>query len=76
MTFPYIHDLDELLQRLERSGLKVPQYVRQADELSPFAVVMRYPGFAAPITKQRYRRFVRIAERVVDWAERRIARRR
>jgi HEPN domain/Nucleotidyltransferase domain len=39
--FPYIHDLDELLERLERSGLKIPKYVRQADELSPFAVVTR-----------------------------------
>jgi HEPN domain-containing protein len=38
---PYVHDLDELLNRLEGIGLKVPKYVRQADELSPFAVVMR-----------------------------------
>ena len=39
--FPYVHDLDELLNQLEGSGLKIPKYVRQADELSPFAVVMR-----------------------------------
>src|SRR3954471_6718202 len=47
--FPYIHDLDELLKRLEGSGLKIPKYVRQADELSVFAVAIRYPGLAGPV---------------------------
>jgi HEPN domain-containing protein len=72
LSFPYIHDLDKLLQRLELSGLKIPKYVRQADELSPFAVAMRYPGLAAPVTKRQHRRAVRIAEAVLRWAERQI----
>jgi HEPN domain-containing protein len=70
--FPYIHDLDELLERLERSGLKIPKYVRQADELSPFAVVTRYPGLFGPVTKRQHRRAVRVAEAVLRWAERQI----
>ena len=72
VSFPYIHDLDELLQRLERSGVKIPKYVRQVDELSPFAVVTRYPGLVGPVTKRQYRRAVRIAEAVLRWAERQI----
>jgi HEPN domain-containing protein len=71
--FPFIHDLDDLLKRLEGSGLKIPKYVRRADELSQFAVVMRYPGLVDPVAKRQYRRAVRVAEAVVRWAERQIA---
>jgi len=74
VSMPSIHDLDELLQRLERSGLTVPKYVRQADELSRFVVETRYPGLAGPVTKQQHRRAVRIAGAVVRWAERQIGR--
>lgn len=70
--FPLIHDLDELLRRLEASGLKIPKYVRDADELSRFAVQTRYPGMADPVTRREYRRAVRIAEAVLRWAERQI----
>jgi len=72
VTFPYIHDLKGLLRRLERSGVKIPKYVKQADELSHFAVETRYPGLTAPVTKRERRRAVRIAEGVVRWAERQI----
>ncbi len=70
--FPYFHELDELLNRLGASGIKIPKYVRQADELSPFAVVTRYPGLAGPVTKRQHRRAVRIAAAVFRWAERQI----
>ena len=39
-------------------------------ELSPFAVMMRYPGPAGPVTKRQHRRAVRIAQDVLRWAER------
>jgi HEPN domain-containing protein len=42
--FPFIHDLEQLLQLLERNGLKAPKYVMEAEKLSPFAVITRYPG--------------------------------
>lgn len=70
--FPYVHDLQKLLQRLEDHGVKIPKYVQQADELSPFAVLTRYPGLVRPVTKRQYRRAVRIAEAVLGWAERQI----
>jgi len=72
--FPFIHDLDELLRRLESNGLKIPKYVREADELTRFAFRTRYPGLDAPVTKRTYRRAVRIATGVVRWAERQVLR--
>ncbi len=72
VTFPYVHDLNKLLKRLERSGVKIPKYVRQADELSRFAIETRCPGLTAPVTKREHRRAVRIAEGVVRWDERQI----
>jgi HEPN domain-containing protein len=71
--FPFIHDLDELLNQLEASGLRIPRYVRQADELSQFAVATRYPGLGGPVTKRQHRRAIRIAESVLRWAERLIS---
>ena len=70
--FPFTHDLDGLLTLLGQIGLKIPKYLWDADELSPFAVEMRYPGRAAPVTPRQYRRAVRIATAVLRWAERKI----
>ncbi len=71
-NFPYIHNLEDLLKRLERNGLKVPKYVRKAHELTRFASEARYPGASGPVSKREHRHFVRIAEAVVQWAERQI----
>jgi HEPN domain-containing protein len=71
--FPYVHDLDDLLQLLEDNGLKVPKYVREARRLSRYAVETRYPGMAMPVTQAKYRTALRIAEAIVRWAERQIA---
>ena len=68
--FPFIHDLEDLLRLLERTGLKIPKYVREADELTRFAFRTRYPGLEAPVTKRTYRR----AAAVLRWAERQILR--
>jgi HEPN domain-containing protein len=70
--FPFIHDLDRLLGMLEKNGLKIPKYVREADELSPFAAGTRYPGEQDAVTPRQYRRALRIAAAVVRWAERQV----
>ncbi len=49
--FPLIHDLEELLQRPVRTGVKVPKYVWDADELSRFAVTTRYQPVDKPIVR-------------------------
>src|SRR5271155_358468 len=48
--FPYIHDLEDLLKRLKRNGVKIPKYVMAADELTPYAAFTRYPVAEEPIT--------------------------
>jgi HEPN domain-containing protein len=73
-SFPFIHDLDRLLGMLETNGLKIPKYVWDADELSPFAAGTRYPGELQPVKQRTYRRAIRIAAAVVRWAERQVER--
>lgn len=72
--FPYVHSLKKLLTQLARNGLKIPKYVWEAEELTPYAIVTRYPDRVGPVSKRQYRRAVRIATAVLGWAERRIAR--
>src|SRR5260370_42056799 len=71
-TFPYSHDLDRLLRLLERNGLRIPQYMNDAKELTKYAHETRYPGVADPVTPRKHRRAVRIAAAVLRWAERKI----
>jgi HEPN domain-containing protein len=35
--FPYVHELEKLLIRLDQNGVKIPKYVWEAGKLSPFA---------------------------------------
>jgi HEPN domain-containing protein len=76
VPFPYIHDLAELLDLVQKAGKPIPKPVRDAGRLTRFAVVTRYPGMAEPVTREDYRRAVRIAERVFRWAEKLIAKKR
>jgi HEPN domain-containing protein/predicted nucleotidyltransferase len=73
VRFPYIHDLEQLLLLLERDGLKVPKYVKNSMELTRFALETSYPGASGPVNRRQQRRAVRIAESVVRWAERQVA---
>ena len=71
--FPFIHDLEKLLGILDRNGLNIPKYAWQADKLSRYAAVTRYPGAVPPVTLREYRRAVGIATAVLGWAERQVA---
>ncbi len=71
--FPFIHDLEKWLDLLERNGQSVPKYVRQAEKLSRYAALTRYPVLAVPVTERDWRRAIRIATAVLAWAERHIA---
>jgi hypothetical protein len=50
---------------LAQAGVRVPQYVQEADQLTRFAVDARYPGLSSPVTKREHRRAVRIATGIV-----------
>ena len=63
-----MHDLARLLSLLEEAGETIPDEVRKAEELTPYALITRYPGLARPVTESEYRETVEIAEAVVLWA--------
>ena len=63
------HDIQRLVGDLERAGVKVPDDVRTAKTLTPYAVTGRYPGREEDVEEEEYREAVGTAERVVVWAE-------
>ncbi|HXG17921.1 MAG TPA: HEPN domain-containing protein [Methylomirabilota bacterium] len=69
LTFPYVHDLARLLTLVEGSGAEIPEEVRQAESLTRYAVVTRYPGLTEPVTEAHYQEAVANADVVVRWAE-------
>jgi HEPN domain-containing protein len=71
--FPFIHDLEELLGVLSRGGFPIPKYVWEAQALSRYAAVTRYPNRTDSVSPRQYRRAVRIATAVLSWAERQVA---
>ncbi len=73
IRFPFTHDLGDLLDLIKKGRKAIPKTVQAADRLTRFAVVTRYPGMAEPVTRQEFTRAVKIAEQVVRWAEKLIA---
>src|SRR5712691_3493846 len=69
IAFPYVHDLARLLTLMEETGEEIPESVRQAEDLTRYAVVTRYPGLTEPVTEAHYEEAVASAEAVVRWAE-------
>ena len=72
VEFPYVHDMGLLLTLLEDAGESVPEAVRQAEKLNPYATTTRYPGIAQPVSEPEYAEAVGIAETVINWTETRI----
>lgn len=46
----------------------VPPEVLDADSLTPYAVLTRYPGYLEEITQADVREAIRLGEQVVAWA--------
>lgn len=73
IDFPYVHDLALLLSILEKDGENVPDEVRRATILTPYAVDIRYPSIEQPVSEQDYRDAIEIAEAVIQWATDRLS---
>lgn len=73
IRFPYVHDLGALLALATRDGVPVPEKIAVADRLTDYAVLTRYP-LPDAVTEDDHREAIRIARRVVDWADSEIAR--
>ena len=67
--FPKTHDISELLTLLHQAGTDVPEDIRRAAMLTPYAVEARYPGLGEEVTAQEHAQAVTTAERVLAWAE-------
>jgi HEPN domain-containing protein len=74
VVFPYVHDLARLLTILEEAGEPIPETIRNAEELTRYAVMARYPGLAEPVTEAQYEEAMATAEAVVQWAANRLGR--
>lgn len=74
VDFPYVHDLALLLSMLEESGEDVPDSIRRAVGLTPYAVDTRYPGVGQPVSEEAYQDAIEIAEAVTRWAQARVTR--
>jgi len=68
IEFPLTHDIEELIELAEESGLKLPPLVRDAGTLTPYAVETRYPGSWMDISVSDVDEAMNIAERTVAWA--------
>ncbi|MGY4706915.1 HEPN domain-containing protein [Candidatus Bipolaricaulota sp. J31] len=67
--FPRTHDLAELLTLVEKAGQPVPERIKRASILTPYAVESRYPGLSESVSEEEYREAVAIAEAVLRRAE-------
>jgi HEPN domain-containing protein len=67
--FPKTYALAELLTFLAKAGVDVPEEVREATLLTPYAVEARYPGLWEEVSAEDHAEALRVAERVLRWAE-------
>ena len=72
VDFPRTHNL-KLLYNLLKSVISLPPILRDATELSDYAAQIRYPGDFEAESREDHERAVRLAQAVVEWAEKIIA---
>jgi len=65
VDFPYTHNIRKLLE-LCRERATWPESLRDAEDLTQYAITARYPGEDEPITREEAQRAVEIAQRVRD----------
>ncbi len=71
-SFPFIHDLSELANRLQSSGISLTDDVRNAVALTEYAVEGRYPGPDEPVTEEQWQTALKMATYVLEWAAKQI----
>ena len=61
--FPFTHNIARLLELCSRSGLQV-EAIRNAEELTPYAITTRYPGEEEEVSKDEAASAIGIARNV------------
>ena len=69
VPFLRTHNIRTLMDLLPED-LNLPEEAKGAPILTAYAVLTRYPGDLEPVTEEEYQEALRIAEAVVQWAER------
>ncbi len=69
VAFPKTHAITDLLTLVYQSGIEVPEEIRQAGELTEYAVEARYPGLFEDVTHEDYTEALDVAEHVLRWVE-------
>jgi len=64
---PHTHIIARLLETLEQGGVKIPEDVKSAADLTEYAVHTRYPGLYEPVTAEEFQEALAVAERVHEW---------
>jgi HEPN domain-containing protein len=72
IDFPYTHNLSRLLE-LCADQARWAEELREAEELTPYAITARYPGEDEEVREEEARRAVEIAARVRDAVRRTLA---
>jgi len=67
----FTHNIDVLLKALMQFT-EVSDIVKEAGELTAYAVLTRYPGWYDEITKEKYEKAIKIAEECLEWVEKTI----
>jgi HEPN domain-containing protein len=64
----FTHNIETLLESLEKFTA-IPAHIREAINLTKYAVITRYPGVYDEITKEGYEKALKIAQECLDWVE-------
>lgn len=72
IAFPYTHSIASLIELIEESGIEVSDDIKESVSLTAYAVGTRYPGDFEPVEEDEYYDALEIADRVFNWAKKRI----
>jgi HEPN domain-containing protein len=72
LSFPPVHDIEQLLDILRKSKIALPSWSEELLETTPYAVETRYPGDWEEITLSEIDHAIELAEKTLNWAKKKI----
>ena len=66
VRYPFTHDIDRLIELVEREGLELSESLREAGQLTPWALAHRYES--APTIGAKRQDMLALASEAVSWA--------
>ena len=64
----FTHNIGALLSSIEKN-IEINEKIKEGMDLTNYAVQTRYPGQYTEITKDEYKRAVKIAKECIQWVE-------